>query len=84
MSEAQRYLAAIPRDRWPRALAAILLEGMTKHPDVLLMLVTQGESQFVEVGLRTDEFGLTRKEYQHIYKRLCRAAVRLGLPTRVQ
>lgn len=80
----QAAFKSIPRERWPRALAAVLLQGFTNHPEVLLSLVLAGEDLFVDVAERHDQFGLTRKEYKHIYKRLCRAATRLGLTTRVQ
>lgn len=80
----QRILEAIPRARWPRALAAILLTGFTKHPDTLLALVLAGEATFLAAAEGSDTFGLTRKEYKTIYKRLCHAATRMGISTRVQ
>lgn len=84
MTEAHDLLKAIPRERWAGALAMLLVQGMTSNPMAFTQLVVQGEDVFVAAGVRTDQYGLTRREYKHIYRRLCRAAKRLGLSTVVQ
>lgn len=84
MTNAQDVLKDVPRERWAGALAMLLLKGFTDHPDVLLALVVQGEARFVAVGVATDRHGLTKGDYRQIYRRLARAATRLGYATRIQ
>lgn len=84
MTEAQDLLKAIPRERWAGALGRLLVQGFSSNPAALIQLVVQGEDVFVKLGERTDRYGLTRAEYRQIYRRLCRAAKRMGLSTVVQ
>lgn len=81
---AAEVLKDVPRERWAGALAMLLLKGFQAHPDVLIALVTQGEDKFVQVGQMTDRYGLVKSDYRKIYRRLARAAARLGYSTRTQ
>lgn len=77
-------LEDIPHARLVYALGALLLQGFTNHPGALHNVILEGEQRFVDACLITDKYGMSRADYKRIYKRLARAATRMGLTATIQ
>lgn len=77
-------LEKVPRERWAGALAMTLLNGFRGGGDAgavaLAEIVAGGRAKFVRVGLRTDRFGLRRKDYERIFDRLVTAYRQMHQP----
>ena len=74
----------VPKERWAHALYMSLMEYFEKanaHP-ALFDLVMAGQDKFIKDGLASDKFGLNRDHYKSVYKKLRKAAMKMGMDPR--
>lgn len=68
----------IPRERWARALAHIIVEGSQENPLLLFEIAAGGRAAFVKRGLATDLYWLKAADYEDVYDRIVVAANKRG------